>query len=197
MQFIRDLQSAHRVLAPAGWDGQFGGWEKMFPAGLVPIVWCAYKHITAGFADIKDFEWGVAPMPRAKTRLAHVSPQAFATVSLTKFPGPAWTVVNDYATGEANAIMASVSSVPSYKKTDVYKVAALPQERRWMLKMLLDGLNGGKPEVPHPNIKPEMLSAMDSATTDLLNDKISAQEAAKTGADKVNALFDQYGIKPK
>jgi hypothetical protein len=42
-----------------------------------------------------------------------------------------------------------------------------------------------------------MLTAMDAVTTDLLDGKIGAQEAAKTGADKVNAIFDQYGIKPK
>ena len=33
------------------------------------------------------------------------------------------------------------------------------------------------------------------AVTELLDEKLSAQEAAKQGADKVNALFDQFGIK--
>jgi hypothetical protein len=74
-------------------------------------------------------------------------------------------------------------------------VDAVPQERRWMIKLLQDAMNTGKPEVPHPNIRNEMLLAMDEVTTELLDDKISAQDAAKSGADKVNALFDQYGIK--
>jgi multiple sugar transport system substrate-binding protein len=195
LQWIRDLQHAHRVMAPRTFANEFGGWEKMFPNGLMPITWCAYKHVAAAWQEIKDFEWSVAPMPRARTRLGHVSPQAFATVSLTKYPDEAWVVVKDYSTGEANAIMASVSSMPSYKKTDVYKVANIPPDKRWMLKMLQDALHAGKPEVPHPNVKQEMLQAMDAAVTDLLDDKISAQEAAKTGADRVNALFDQFGIK--
>jgi multiple sugar transport system substrate-binding protein len=197
LQWVRDLQYAHRVMAPRTFASDFGGWEKMFVAGMMPIAYCAYKHLTAGWAPIKDFEWATAPMPRAKQRMAHVSPQAFSVVSLTKHPAQAWTTVKDFSTGEANAIMASVSSMPSYKKTDVYKVANITPEKRWMLKMLQDAMNSGKPEVPHPNIKNEMLQAMDAVTTDLLDDKISAQEAAKTGADKVNVIFDQYGIKPK
>jgi hypothetical protein len=103
-------------------------------------------------------------------------------------------VVKDFSTGDANAIMASVSSMPSYKKTDVYKVANIPQDKRWMIKLLQDALNSGKPEVPHPNIKNEMLVEMENQVKDLLADKKSAQEAAKSGADNVNAIFDQYGI---
>lgn len=197
LQWIKELQDGHRVLAPRTWAGQFGGYEKMFPTGQVPIAWCAYKHVAAGWQAIKDFEWSVAPMPRGTARLGHVSPQAFATVSTTRSPDEAWVVVKDYSTGEANAIMASVSSMPSYKKTDVYKVANVPQDKRWMLKMLQDALNAGKPEMPHPNVTQDMLRAMDAAVTDLLDDKISAQEAAKTGADQVNALFDQSGVKPR
>lgn len=197
LQWVRDLQYGQRVMAPRTFANDFGGWEKMFVAGMMPIAYCAYKHVTAGWQAIKDFEWATAPMPKAKTRMAHVSPQAFGVVSLTKHPAEAWVTVKDFSTGESNAIMASVSSMPSYKKTDVYKVANITPEKRWMLKMLQDALNGGKPEVPHPNIKNEMLLAMDGVTTDLMDDKISAQETAKTGADKVNVIFDQYGIKAK
>jgi multiple sugar transport system substrate-binding protein len=197
LQWIRDLQYAHRVMAPRTFANQFGGWERMFPQGLMAIAWCAYKHVAAAWQEIKDFEWSVAPMPRAKRRLGHVSPQAFATVSTTRYPDEAWVVVKDYSTGEANAIMASVSSMPSYKKIDVYKVANIPQDKRWMLKMLQDALNSGKPEVPHPNVKLEMLQAMDAEVTDLLDDKKSAQEAARSGAERVNAIFEQYGIRPK
>ena len=39
--------------------------------------------------------------------------------------------------------------------------------------------------------------AMDAAVNDMLDDKISAAEAAKTGADKVNAVFDKFGIRPR
>jgi multiple sugar transport system substrate-binding protein len=197
LQWMRDLQYGQRVMAPreySGTTGPLGGWEKAFLGGQTPIVWCAYKHVTAGWNPIKDFEWSIAPMPKAKQRLAHVSPQAFATVTLSKHAPEAWTVVKEYSTGEANVIMASVSSMPSYKKTDVYKVAAVPAEKRWMIKMLQDAMNSGKPEVPHPNIKNEMLQAMDAVSTDLLDDKISAQDAARTGAERVNALFDQFGV---
>jgi multiple sugar transport system substrate-binding protein len=195
LEWARDLQTAHRVMPPLSFPGQFGGHDKMFPAGMMPIAYAAYKHITAGWQDIKDFEWSVAPLPRGTRRMHHVSPQAFAAVSSTKYPKEAWTVVKDYSTGEANAIMASVSSMPSYKKTDIFKVANVPAERRWMIKLIHDALNAGKPNVPHPNVKLEMIQAMDAAVTDLLNEKVSPQEAAKQGADKVNALFDQYGVK--
>jgi hypothetical protein len=85
--------------------------------------------------------------------------------------------------------------MPSYKRTDVYKVAAVPSERRWMIKLLHDALTAGKALVPHPNIKLEMNQAMTAAVNDLLDEKLSPQEAAKQGADKVNALFDQFGIR--
>lgn len=197
LQWVRDLQYGHRVMASRTFANDYGGWEKMFVAGMMPIAYAAYKHVTVGWQEIKDFEWTVAPMPKAKTRVHHVSPQAFAGMSSTKQPAAAWTVIRDYSIGEANAIMASVSSMPSYKKTDVYKVANISQDKRWMIKLLQDAMNGGKPEVPHPNIKNEMLQAMDAVTTDLLDDKISAQEAAKTGSDKVNAIFEQFGIASK
>ncbi len=103
--------------------------------------------------------------------------------------------MKDYSTGEANEIMATVSSMPSYKKIDIFKVAAVPAERRWMIKLLHDALNAGKSLVPHPNIKLEMNTAMNAAVNDMLDEKISPQEAAKTGAGKVNALFDQFGVK--
>ena len=70
---------------------------------------------------------------------------------------------------------------------------AVPSERRWMIKLLHDALTAGKPLVPHPNIKLEMNQAMTAAVNDLLDEKLSPQEAAKQGADKVNALFDQAG----
>jgi hypothetical protein len=70
----------------------------------------------------------------------------------------------------------------------------VPTEKRWMIKMLQDAMNTGKPEVPHPNVKMEMLQAMDAVSTDLLDDKISAQDAARTGAERVNAYFDQFGV---
>lgn len=195
LQWILDLQNGHRVMADRTYAGQFGGFEKMFPAGMMPITYCAYKHVTAGWQVIKDFEWSIAPMPKEKVRMGHVSPQAFATISLSKHPAEAWIVVKEYSTGEANAIMASVSSMPSYKKTDVYKVANISADKRWMIKLLQDAMNTGKPEVPHPNVKPEMLPAMDEEVTAMLDGKKGAQEAAATGADKVNAIFDQYGIK--
>jgi multiple sugar transport system substrate-binding protein len=195
LQWVRDLQYGHRVMAPRTYANDFGGWEKMFVNGMMPIAYCAYKHVTAGWQEIKDFQWTVAPMPRAKTRMHHVSPQAFAMMSSTKIPADAWLVVKDFSLGEANAIMASVSSMPSYKKTDVYKVANVPQDKRWMVKLLQDAMNTGKPEVPHPNVKNEMLQAMDAVTTDLLDDKISAQDAARTGQERVNALFDQFGVR--
>ncbi|MDQ3701044.1 MAG: extracellular solute-binding protein [Chloroflexota bacterium] len=195
LEWGRDLQTAHRVMAPLSFPGQFGGHDKMFPAGMMPIAYAAYKHITAGWQNIKDFEWSVAPLPRGTRRMHHVSPQAFAAIVTTKHPKEAWTVVKDYSTGEANTIMASVSSMPSYRKTDIFKVANVPQERRWMIKLINDAMNAGKPLVPHPNVKLDMTRAMDAAMTDLLNEKVSAQEAAKQGADKVNAFFDQYGIR--
>ena len=191
----RDLISAHRVMPPRAFPATLGGHDKMFPAGMMPIAWAAYKHITAGWAEIKDFEWAVAPMPKGTRRMHHVSPQAFAAVSLSKTPEETWTVVKDYSTGEANEIMATVSSMPSYKKTDVYKVAAVPAERRWMIKLLYDALNAGKSLVPHPNVKLDMNNAMNAVVNDMLDEKIAPQEAAKTAADKVNALFDQFGIK--
>ncbi len=197
LQWVRDLQHGRRVMAPRTFAGDYGGWEKMFITGMMPITYAAYKHVRVGCQEIMDFEWTVAPMPKGMTRLHLVSPQGFAAMSSTTHPAEAWTVVMDYSVGEANAIMASVSSMPSYKKTDVYKVANISQDKRWMIKLLQDAMNSGKPEVPHPNVKNEMLQAMDAATTDLLDDKISAQEAAKTGADRVNALFDQFGIAPK
>jgi multiple sugar transport system substrate-binding protein len=195
LQWVRDLQYGHRVMASRTFANDFGGWEKMFPQGMMPIAYCAYKHVTAGWQEIKDFEWSIAPMPRMKTRMHHVSPQAFAMMSATKNPVDGWTVVKDFSVGEANAIMASVSSMPAYKKTDVYKVANIGQDKRWMIKLLQDSMGTGKPEVPHPNIRLEMLAAMDAVTTDLMDDKIGPAEAAKSGQDKVNALFDQFGLR--
>lgn len=194
LKWIRDLQYASRVMAPNEVPGQFGGWEKMFRNGQSFITWCAYKHVTAGWRDIKDFEWMPVPMPKGKTRMSNVSPQSFAIVSLTKNPNEAWTVLKDFSLGEGNAIMAGVSSMPAYKKTDVYKVAQVPDADRWMIKLLQDSMNAGKAEVPHPNVKNEMLAAMDEQMKDLMADKISPQDAARNGADKVNALFDQFGL---
>ena len=136
-------------MAPRTFAAQFGGLGEDVPQRDDADRLGAYKHVTAGWHVIKDFQWTVAPMPRAKTRMHHVSPQAFA-LSSTKHPDDAWTVVKDFSLGEANAIMASVSSMPSYKKTDVYKVATVPQDKRWMVKLLQDALNTGKPLVRTP-----------------------------------------------
>jgi multiple sugar transport system substrate-binding protein len=194
-ELARDLIAAHRVIPPRALPGTLGGHDKMFPAGMMPMGSAAYKHITAGWQEIKDFEWAVAPLPRGNRRMHHVSPQAFGTISSTKNTAEAWAVVKDYSTGEANEIMASVSSMPSYKKTDVYKVANISADKRWMIKLIYDALTAGKPLVPHPNIKLEMNNAMNAVVNDMLDEKISPQEAAKTGADRVNQLFDQFGVK--
>ena len=195
LQWIRDLQVGQRVMAPQGADKPFGGWEKMFRNGQAAMVWIGYKNVAGTFADLKDFEWATAPVPKAKLRISNVSPQAFAAVSTSKHVAEDWLLIKDFSLGQGNVTMAGISSMPSYNKTDVYKVSQVPQERRWMIKMLQDAMNSGKPEVPHPNVKLEMLQAMDAVTKDLLDDKISAQDAARSGADQVNAIFDQYGIK--
>lgn len=194
LQFIRDLQAAHQVTPAASVSGPLGGWEKMFINGQAAMVWSGYKNVAATFVPVTEFEWATAPFPRAKSRVTNVSPQAFSTVSSTKHPEPSWTLIQDFSLGEGNVIMAGVSSMPAYKKLDVYKVSQVTPERRWMIKMLQDAMNTGKPEVPHPNVKPEMLRAMDEEVRDLLDEKKSAQEAARSGAERVNALFDQYGI---
>lgn len=200
LQFIRDLHFAHRVMTPLGYEGgsgPFGGWEKMFINGQAAMVWSGYKNVAATFVPVKEFEWATAPFPQVpgKRRVSNVSPQSFATVSTSKHPKETWVLIQDFSLGEGNVIMAGVSSMPAYKKIDVYKVSQATPERRWMIKLLQDSMNGGKPEVPHPNVKLEMLQAMDAEVRDLLQDKKSAAEAARTGAERVNALFDQYGIK--
>ena len=166
----------------------------------MPIAWAAYKHVTAGWDVIKDFEWAVAPMPRGTRRMHHVSPQAFAAVSQTKHPDEAWTVVRHYSTGEANEIMATVSSMPSYKRTDVYKVAAVPSERRWMIKLLHDALTAGKALVPHPNIKLEMNQAMTAGSTTCSTSKLSPRRRpsrARTRSTRSSTSSASSGSPPR
>ncbi|MDQ3702871.1 MAG: hypothetical protein M3442_18390 [Chloroflexota bacterium] len=67
----------------------------------------------------------------------------------------------------------------------------------WMLKMMQNALAGAKAESPHPNVRVDQLKAMAASVTDVLDEKISAHKSANQGADKVNALFDEYGVKLK
>ena len=86
LEWARDLQTAHRVMPVRAFAGQFGGHDKMFQTGMMPIAWAAYKHVTAGWDVIKHFERAVAPMPRGTRRMHHVSSRAFAAVAQTKYP---------------------------------------------------------------------------------------------------------------
>lgn len=193
LQFLYDLVYRYRVAPTPAQITAAGGPDRMFQQGKAAMIWGGYKSSTAIHKPITEFEWSITVFPRAKRSISNVSPQAFCAVSTTKHPQEAWVLIQDFSAGEGNIILTGTASMPCNKKIDIYKVSPLPA---WQTRLIWEYMLQGQPEVPHPNVKNEMLRAMYDEAGQLLADKKSAMAAAKDGAERVNKIFEQYGIRP-
>ena len=104
--------------------------------------------------------------------MSNISPQAFQVMSKSKVPDEAWLLTKYVTADEGNVIMCSKVSMPANKNVDFTKISPLEP---WQNKLLQDGLKTGRPEVPHPNIKPKF--------TTIINEEMDQLMAkTKTGA---------------
>ena len=71
----------------------------------------------------------------------------------------------------------------------------MPPLPEWQTRMTHDGLkSSGRVEADHPNVKPEMWTAINAEVNTLMANEQSARDAGKRMAEQVNALFQPYVV---
>lgn len=188
-QFVQDMVHKYKI-APSTAENM-GGSDPMFQTGKVGMIWGGFKSSAAVHQVIKNFEWGISTVPKGKVRMSNVSPQAFQVISKTKIPDEAWLLTKYVTADEGNVIMCSKVSMPANKNIEFSKISPLEP---WQNKLLQDGLKSGRPEVPHPNVKPQFGTIINEEMDQLMAKTKSGAEVAKAIASRINAAFQPYVV---
>lgn len=183
-QFVQDLVHRYKV-APSVAEN-IGGSDPMFQTGKVGMIWAGYKSAAAVHKDIKNFEWGITTFPKGTRRMSNVSPQAFAIISKSKVADASWAFLKYSAYEDGQEILTQSTSMPANLKVDFSKVSPL---KPWQNKLLQDALKGGRPEIPHPNVKPQMITVINEEMDQLMAKTKTGEQAAKSMASRINELF--------
>ncbi len=188
-QFIQDMVYKYKIAPSVA--ANMGGSDAMFQTGKVGMVWGGFKSAAVIDKPIKDFEWDISTIPMGKKRVSNLSPNGFQIVSKTKVPDQAWKLVEFDTADQGNELMTRATSMPANRKIDFNKVSPL---QPWQNQLLLDALNGGWPDTPHPNIKPEFWTIMTNEMEALMANTKSGADAAKAMAQQINAKFQPYVV---
>ncbi len=184
LQFVQDMVYRYKV-APSTSEN-IGGSDPMFQTGKVAMIWGGYKSAAAVHKDIKNFEWDLSTIAKGTRRISIVSPQAFAVISKSKVPDQAWAFVKFAGFEEGQEILTQSTSMPANLKIDFDKVSPL---KPWQNKLLQDGLKTGRTEIPHPNVKPQMITIINEEMDQLMAKKKTGEQAAKAMASRMNEIF--------
>ena len=163
-----------------------GGSDPMFQTGKVGMIWAGYKSAAAVHADITEFEWGITTIPKEAHRMSIVSPQSFAIISKSEVPDAAWEAVKYFTLGDGNAILIQKTSMPANRNVDFSNVSPLEP---WQNQLLQDALKTGRTEIPHPNVKPQMITVINEEMDQLMANTKTGEEVAQAMASRINEIF--------
>lgn len=186
-QFLQDMVYKYKI-APSTAETSAGS-DPMFQTGKVGMIWAGYKSAAAVHKDIKDFEWGITTIPKATVRVSNVSPQAFAVVSKSKAPKEAWSFVKYAAWEDGQRILTQSTSMPANVNFDFNSVSPL---QPWQNTLLQDALKTGRAEVPHPNVRPQMLTIINEEMDELMANTKTAEQVATDMAARINEIFESH-----
>lgn len=159
----------------------------MFQTGKVGMIWAGYKSAAAVHREITAFEWGITTLPRGAERTSIVSPQSFGVISSSRVSDAAWATVRYCTFEEGNATLIQRTSMPANRNIDF---AALSPLEPWQNKLLQDGLKSGRTEIPHPNVKPKMITIINEEMDQLMANLKNGEEVAKAMTSRINEIFE-------
>lgn len=198
LQFIQDLTYKHHV-APGRGDSiglgdpaGIGPTDDVFKTGKVGFVYGRYKHATGIFKPITDFEWSMTTLPKhaAQPRRTDMGINAFGIINKSRNQDASWQWIKWMTADEGNARLLGNTSLPANKNVDAYKVSPLA---KWQTDLTLNGLNQAWLSAPHPNVRPEMIDALNAELDKLWLDKDSGAEIGKSAAQAVNDVYQKLG----
>ncbi len=80
--------------------------------------------------------------------------------------------------------------MPANRNVDFNAVSPL---KPWQNKLLQDALKTGRTEIPHPNIKPQMITVINDEMDQLMANTMTGEQVAKEMASKINDIFAKNG----
>lgn len=185
LQFVQDMVYTHKV-APSTAEN-VGGSDPMFQTGKVGMIWAGFKSAAAVHAEITEFEWGISTIPKEVERTSIISPQSFAIISKSQVPDAAWAVVKYFTFEDGNVILTQLTSMPANRNVDFSAVSPLEP---WQNQLLQDALRTGRTEIPHPNVKPQMITVINEEMDQLMANLKTGEEVAIAMASRINEIFD-------
>jgi multiple sugar transport system substrate-binding protein len=198
LQFIQDLIYKYHV-HPGPGDGAgigdptgIGPTDDIFKTGKIGMVYGRYKHATGIFKPIDAFDWSMTTFPKHpnQPRRTDMGINGFGIVNKSKSPDAAWQWIKWMTADEGNAKLLGNTSLPANKGVDAYKVSPLP---KWQTDLTLDGLGNAWLLSPHPNVRQQMIDAMNEQLDLLYLNKSSGTEVGRAAAQLVNEVFQKLG----
>lgn len=183
-KFVQDMVYRYKVAPPP--SENIGGSDPMFQTGKVGMVWAGYKSAAAVDQAIKAFKWGISTIPIGTQRISVVSPQAFAIISKSKEAKWAWDFLKFSAFGKGQELLTRSTSMPANLSVSLTQVSPLTP---WENTLLHDALKSGRPDIPSPRVKPQMMTIISDQMGALFANTETPEQVARKMASKINAIF--------
>ena len=184
LQFLTDLRWKYRVAPTAAQIAQ----RDLFTTGKVGMVTLG-RWMIPRYRTIKDFRWGVAPLPKRKKRVTPIFTVAFVISSKCKHPDAAYRLVRFLSGEGGNKIIGKLGlAVPSIKSIAYSDVFLDPNQLPKNSQVYLDAIKYGRlpPVIPQWH---EMSNTIDTQLDELWLNKRSAAQVCKELTPKINKLL--------
>ena len=191
LQFFMDLVNKHRV-APKSAERSDMGYFETFMTGRAAMISVTYGIVPL-YAQIRDFKWDVAPLPKGKCRASVMGSGAYAISSHTRHPQETWELVK-YMMGEEGQNSATTlrQIVPSRKKVAESNIFLNPTEPPLNKQVFIDSLSYSKCFPVTPQYA-EMARIMNEELENAFYGKKEVKDSSKELKIKVDNLL-QVGI---
>jgi multiple sugar transport system substrate-binding protein len=186
VQFLADLTNVDGVTPPYE---QLNSTDiaALFSAGQVAMVFGNHALIPA-FADITDFEWDVAPLPRQKRQANVAAGAGYVIAANTPHPDAAWTFLKFLASPKGQAIFTESGVVVPARRSVAQSDIFMNQTPRHNAQAFLDGTEIGEPTYAFPGAD-EITGLINQALTPVWRGEQDAAGALNAILPEIKAIL--------
>ncbi len=190
LQWLVDLQTKHKVHAPASDTAQLSGFDR-FMSGKVAMY--VYGRWLNTFRTIKDFEWDVAalPHPTGKEPKTLLLDLHYGISSRSKTPDAAWQYLKFMTTKEPQTTNVStgmaVSVVDSINQSGAFLLSKPPSNER----VYIDALKYAVPEEVNA-VTTSYSAALNTELESIFSGSHKVQDGLTAATKSINKALDDW-----
>lgn len=185
LQFIQDLVWKYKVAPTAAQIAQ----RDLFTTGRIGMV-ISGRWMVPRYRTIKEFEWGIAPLPKGKVRATPIFTTAYVMSKKCKYPEAAWRLARFMSGPKGSKFIAKLGlGVPSVKSVANSPLFLDPKKKPMNSQLYLEAAQYARLEPANPHWQ-EMGTIIQRELDLLWLNKKSAKEVCDTITEEVNKLLN-------